>query len=402
MQALAAVSLSLHSNPCTEKGKNSDMMPVWTWLKRWLSILAVILISAAVLAGLAHYFLTFQGARRDEAAEPPRSRPVVSVSIATVAPQTLQETVFGVGTLKASAEVELSPEIAGRIRGIHFEEGALVEEGQVLFELDDDRLRYQRDARQAAVRAAAVRAANARRVVERWQQLRQRQVVTEEAFEQAEADLDAAVAEQERLEAEVTLIERELEDTKIRAPFSGVVSQHEVERGLHVTVGKVLAHLYQLEPLELQFWLPERHLGRVRPGQPVAVAVAAYPGRAFAGQVEFVSPAVDPSSRQFLVKALIPNQERELRPGLFATASVVVGELADRPVIPEEALVATRRGYLVFVVEDGVALSREIVTGLRHEGVVEIVEGLAVGEHVVREGHLRLNGGEQVRAEADS
>ncbi len=375
-------------------------MSRWKRVKRGLSILAVVLGIAAILAGLAAHFVL--GRNRGDDAATERTRAPVPVTIALVEAMTLEETVFGVGTLEASAEVEISPEIAGRIRAIRFEEGAFVEEDDVLFELDDERLRHQRTARQAALRAAEARAANAQRIFDRRQQLRDRAVFTEEAIEEAEADLEMAVAERERLEAELSLIERELEDMRILAPFSGVLSHREVDRGAHVTVGRMLAKLYQIDPLEMNFWLPERHLARVRPGQRVGVTVAAYPDRAFEGAVEFVGPAIDPSTRQFLVKALTPNEKHELKPGLFATASVTVGRREDRPVIPDVALVATRRGYMVFVVEDGVAASREVSTGLRHEGLVEILDGLTVGEQVVREGHLRLSPGHPVVAAEDS
>ncbi len=375
----------------------------WGRLRRWLSVLAVTTASIAVVAGVGTlaYYTVGPGKTAEATDDVQRRRPEVPVTLFTVEARTLTETVFGVGTLEASAEVEISPEIAGRVRAIEFEEGSFVDDGTVLFELDDDRLGHQRAARRAALRAAEIRAANARRIFDRRYQLRDRAVFTEEALEEAEADLETAVAERERLEAELALIERELEDMRILAPFAGVVSHREVDRGAHVTVGRVLARLYQIDPLEINFWLPERHLGRIREEQPVAVTVAAYPERRFDGTVEFVSPAVDPSTRQFLVKAVIPNEERELKPGLFATASVTIGERPDRPVIPGTALVATRRGYMVFVVEDGVAAPREVVTGLRKEGMVEIVEGLAAGEQVVHEGHLRLSGGDRVRTASD-
>lgn len=372
----------------------------WERFRRWLSVLAVTTASIAVVAGVGvlAYYTVGPGQTAEATDGNQRRRPEVPVSLFTVEARTLLETVFGVGTLEASAEVPISPEIPGRVRAIRFEEGSFVEEGTVLFELDDDRLGHQRAARQAALRAAEIRAANARRIFDRRYQLRDRAVFTEEALEEAEADLEMAVAERERLEAEVAFIERELRDKDIVAPFAGFVSDRKVDLGAHVRLGDELARLYQTDPLEINFWLPERHLGRVRREQPVGVTVAAYPGRKFGGTVEFVSPAVDPSTRQFLVKAVIPNEEQELKPGLFATASVTVGERPDRPVIPDTALVATRRGYMVFVVEDGLAATREVVTGLREEGMVEIVEGLAVGEQVVHEGHLRLSGGEEVRA----
>jgi membrane fusion protein, multidrug efflux system len=371
-------------------------MPPSSRLRRWGSRILVTLVVATAILGGAAYVMTLPSDHGNQP-EAPRRRPEVSVSVAEVKAVTLRETIAGVGTLEAWAEVEISPEISGRVKAIRFEEGSFVEEGAVLFELDEDRLQHQRSARQAALRAVEVHVTNSRRIFERRLQLRARGVMTEEESEEAEATLETALADKDRLEAELSLIERELDDTKIVAPAAGFLSQREVDRGAHVTVGRTLAWFYQIDPLQMSFWLPERHLSRVQQGQPVAVTVAAYPDREFQGIVEFISPAVDAVTRQFLVKAVIPNAEHELKPGLFALATVTVGERPDRPVLPEEALVATRRGYLVFVIEDGVAVSREVATGLRHEGLVEIVEGLAVGELVVREGHLRLNGGETVR-----
>ncbi len=377
-------------------------MPQSKRLTRWLIPLATILGGVAVVVAAALLLVSESGRGTEAAVKPGQGRPMVPVAVVMVEAMTLKEIVLGVGSLEASAKVEISPEIPGRIRAITFEEGSFVDEGQVLFELDSDRLRHQRDARRAALRAAEASAENARRIFERREQARQRAVFTEEVIEQAEADLQTALAERDRLEAEVALIERELRETAIVAPFPGVISHREVDLGAHVTIGKALASLYQIEPLELNVWLPERHLGRVQRGQPVAVGVAAYPDREFEGVVIFVGPAVDPSTRQFLVKAIVPNQEQELRPGLFATATVTVGERVERPVVPEEALVATRRGYMVFVVAEGRAVGREVETGLRYEGIVEIVDGLSVGEQVVRQGHLRLSGGEAVRVEDGS
>ncbi|TVS16677.1 MAG: efflux RND transporter periplasmic adaptor subunit [Planctomycetaceae bacterium] len=376
-------------------------MPSWSRIRRWGSLLVVLLVTAAILVAATVHYGTLIGDNDASSDAPPRRRPEVIVSVSTVQTMDLQETLDGVGTLEAWATVEISPEITGRITAIRFEEGAFVEEGTVLFELDDDRLRHQRASRKAAIRAVDANVANSRRIYERRLQLRARGVLTEEETEEAEADLEMLLADKERLEADLSLIERELQDTKILAPMTGVVSHRQVDRGAHVTIGRTLAHFYQIDPLEMSFYLPERHLGRVRTGQPVAVSVAAYPDREFQGVVEFISPAVDASTRQFLVKAVIPNEQQELKPGLFAVARVTVGERPDRPVIPEESLVATRRGYMVFVVEDGVAVSREVTTGLRLEGMVEIVEGLAEGEQIVREGHLRLSGGDAVQAEED-
>ncbi len=373
----------------------------WKKFRSWLSGLGVALISVAVLAGTAVYFVSGPPGQGDAAAGPARERPRVPVSLTSVESATLQETIFGVGTLLAAAQIEIVSEISARVRAIHFEEGSSVEEGALLFELDDDRLQQQLAARLAALRSAEVREQNAARILERRLWLSERAAVAEEDRDQAQAELDTAVAEKQRLDAEVALIRRELLDTMIRAPFAGAVSDRFVDRGAYVSVGTSMARLYQIDPLEMNFYLSERHLGRVRKGQTVAISMAAYPDTQFEGKIEFVSPAVDESTRQFLVKAQVPNKELLLKPGTFATAIVTIGQREDRPVIPEEALVATRRGYMVFVIEDDVAVGRDVRTGLRQDGRVEITDGLEIGESVVREGHLRLSGGDAVQAVDD-
>lgn len=331
----------------------------------------------------------------DETEAPQRE--AVPVQVVAVKSMTLHETVRGIGTLRAPAEVMVSPEVGGRVRSIEFEEGSFVEAGKVLVELEDEKLRKRLAARQAAVEAAEVRLENARSTFQRQERLMQQGVVTEDEFEAAEAELNSAAADLERFQAEAALVEEELEDTIVRAPFSGMISERLVDRGAYVAAGASLAQLYEMDPLELAFSVPERFLGRVQRGQDVAVSMAAYPDRSFSGHITFVSPAIDEATRTLAVKASVPNPEAQLSPGAFATAVVTIGERENRPVVPDEALVGTRAGYTVFVVENGIAHSRPVETGLRRDGLVEIREGLEVGERVVRSGHMRLEEGDEVR-----
>ena len=210
-----------------------------------------------------------------------------------------------------------------------------------------------------------------------------------------------AVAEVDRLEAEVEFAMARLDDTLIRAPFEGLISERLVDAGDYAQAGDHLATLYRVSQMEITFTLPERFMGRVRAGQTVMVAVSAYPDRRFAGQVYFVSPQVDESTRDFLVKVTLENREGSLKPGCFGTAVVTLDVREQRPVIPEEALVATRQGYIVFVVQGDAARRREVHIGLRQAGLVEIREGLALGESVVRAGHMNLSDGAGVRVAAD-
>lgn len=354
------------------------------WGGRALRMAGVLFITGLMLTGCP----------KEEAGEQgPQGPRTTNVEVATVRTDTLRETVEGIGTLRALEEVELRPELGGIIRTITFEEGSSVEQGQRLFEIDDAKLQKQLNARLSALDLAKAQRNLARKTHERVAVLRERGSATPEEFDQSYARLQEAQAEVNRLEAEVELIREQLEDTTISAPFSGKIGERMVDVGDFVNVGQTLAQLYRVDELEIAFTLPERFLGRVEPGQPVDAMVAAYPDEAFEGQVTYVSPSVSERTRDFRVKSRIDNSAGRLRPGAFGRASITLSVREEKPVLPEEALVSTRTGYIVYVVEEGKARRREVRIGLREPGRAEIRHGVEPGEKVVRKGHLQLSDG---------
>jgi membrane fusion protein (multidrug efflux system) len=174
-----------------------------------------------------------------------------------------------------------------------------------------------------------------------------------------------------------------------------------VDPGDLVRVGQKLAELHADDPLEIRFTVPEDRMNEVEKGQPVTLTVSAYPDRTFSGRIFYISPSIRASTRDFTVKASVDNTDHRLKPGLFAEVRVTVEVLENRPVIPEEALVAGREGYSVFVVRDGRAHERGVQPGLRRLGRVEIADGLEVGERVVRQGQMDLTDGDAVRVVDD-
>ena len=249
----------------------------------------------------------------------------------------------------------------------------------------------------APPQAPRVRLENAEANFSRLKPLWDQRVISRHEFDQTRTELDSAQAELSRLLAEKQLTLEQLQDALITAPVDGVISRRLVDIGAFVSTGEHLATVYLRDRIEAVFTIPERHMGRVKPGQPVEISVDAYPERAFAAAVTFVSPEVNETTRDFLVKAAVEDTRKVLKPGAFAAAVVTVNELPDRPVIPEEALVATRRGYFVFVVENQTARMRQVEIGLRQVGLVEITRGLGPFEVVIRSGHLQVADGEAVR-----
>ncbi len=325
----------------------------------------------------------------------------VAVETATVGRSDFLEDVTGIGTLLAVEVVRIRPEASGIVREIRFREGERVNKGALLFLLDTNKLLRELAANQAALESAKASLEHAGRSYQRFWRLYERRTVSKDELDQRQTEFSVAQAEVSRLEAQVALDRERLEDMRIRAPMAGSLSQRNVDVGDYVEEGDELVTLYS-ERLEISFDVPERYMGRVRLDQPVRVSVTAYPEREFEGQVSFVSPSVNVATRKFTVKALVGDPGNLLKPGAFATAGLVLDVRQGRPAVPESALVATREGYLVFLVRDGRAVMRPVEIGLRRTGLAEVRQGLEAGQEVVVAGQLNLSDGTPVQVAASS
>jgi membrane fusion protein (multidrug efflux system) len=320
----------------------------------------------------------------------------IPVEVRQVEKVTFYETISGIGTLRAKETVEIRAEIAGIVEAFFFAEGEKVEKGDLLFEIDDEKLKRQLAERESALEAAKARVALAEKTFQRMETLWASRSISKDRFDRSKTDLDSALAEKKQIEASIALIRERLKDTRIRALLQGVVSERFVAPGDFVDKGDHLVTLFHTAAVEVEVSIPDIHAGRARRGQPAQISVDAYPEREFDGEVTFISPEVNEQTRDFLVKITAENNEDLLKPGAFATVTLTVGVRKDRPAVPEEALVATRKGYVVFVVKEGKAEAREVTVGLRQVGKAEIVKGLEAGETIVRAGHLQLSDGDRV------
>ncbi len=224
-----------------------------------------------------------------------------------------------------------------------------------------------------------------------------RNVAAEEEYKQARDRFRIAAAEVERQQAEVAVIKEQIDDTTIRAPLSGHLTEKLVDVGDFVDIGDPMATLYTTGAMEIAFWLPERFATEVTRGQRVTATSAAYPDEKFEGRLVFVSPIVDSRTREFQLKAHIRDPQNRLKPGVSASAEVILDTRDQNPVLPEECLVSMRSGYAVFVVEDGKARVHDVKIGLRAPGRVEISEGISPGDEVIRTGHMQLVDGDNVK-----
>jgi membrane fusion protein, multidrug efflux system len=321
--------------------------------------------------------------REPGGASPPR--PPAHVVVAEARRQPISETLSLVGTLAANETVEIKSEIDGTIIEIGFDEGQRVEEGSALFQLDDSKLAASLAEAEASFRLSRLN-------YERNQALFRERLVSQQEYDQSAATFQAN-------EASLQLKRRQLKDTRVVAPFSGVLGARQVSPGQVIPRNQTLGWLIDLDPVKVEVHVPERFLAQLQPRQLIELSVAAFPGRTFAGDVFFIAPFVDPATRTALVKARLPNPKGELRPGMFASLELTLITRENAVVIPEMALshiLEQNRARLYTVNGQMTAQLKTVTLGVRLRGAVEIVEGLEPGEKVIVEGYQKVSPGAPV------
>ncbi|EHK65641.1 efflux RND transporter periplasmic adaptor subunit [Achromobacter arsenitoxydans] len=286
-----------------------------------------------------------------------------------------------VGSLRSDESVVLRPEVAGRIQAIDFKEGQPVKQGQALIRLDDSVPRAELAQARANLTLAQ---SHYRRAVE----LQGKGFVSQQARDESASTLKVQ-------EAAVALAQARLDKMTITAPFAGTVGLRSVSVGDYVNQGQDLAPLEAIDPLKVDFRVPEMYLSKVGVGQQLTLRLDALPGQERRGVVYAVSPLVDAGGRSILLRATVANQDAVLRPGMFARVQLLFNQ--DKALVaPEAALSPSGETQYVYRVENGVAQRREVTIGERREGRVEILTGVAVNDMLVVSGLQRVTDGAPV------
>ncbi len=318
-------------------------------------------------------------AKKPAAAKPFPPTPVRAVRAKT-APAI--DVARAVGSLRADESVMIRPEITGRIGRIAFGEGQRVNRGDLLLSLDDAEYR-------ALVAFSAAQATLDAQRLKRAEDLFNKKFISRQALDEARSNRARALAKQREDEAK-------LAKTVVNAPFSGIAGLRQVSEGAYVAAGTDVARLDKIDVLKLDFRVPEATLARLATGQPLRVAVDAYPEEKFGGQIYAIGTTVDEQTRTVLVRARVGNPDLKLRPGMFVRVNLQLGVREHAVWIPEEAIVPRGRDSFVFRVVNGKAEEVRVRTGARKVGEVEIIEGVTAGDLVVTEGNHRLRPGATV------
>lgn len=311
-------------------------------------------------------------------AKPASAPQALAVDGVVVAARPLDYVVSGVGSLLPLEGVDITSEQSRRLKSIHFEEGQIVRENDVLFELDTEDLRSD------------LVELEARLELSRLRESRLSQLVATNASSQSE--YDTAIADARAIAAQIEGIKTQIAKATVRAPFAGRTGLRQVSQGAWVTPAMRLTTLQDTSQVKIDFKIPERHAPDIRAGQTFRfLPEGSYQWRE--GTVLAIEPSIEVASRSLIVRGIAGNPDGALFPGGFARVEVPVGRKEGALMLPSEAIVPSPQGNAVYIAKDGKALLRPVELGVREAGDVQVVAGLESGETVIVSNLLRLRPG---------
>ncbi len=343
----------------------------------------ILFLSGLILGGLFGWKF-YQGKQAQSQMQAP---PPAVVAVTEVKREQWQPYLNSVGSLVAVAGVDVSNEIAGIVKAFYFESGQAVRKGQLLIELDTSTDDAELQGLLAEQQLAQVR-------FERSERLIGKQFISKSDYDLSRAQLAQA---QSAVKAKQSVIAKK----HIRAPFNGKLGIRLVDVGQYLAEGSAIVPLQMLDPIYVDFTLPEQHLAGLVIGQQLTLTVQAYPDMSFKGAISAINPAIDIETRSIKLRATLPNAEQILRPGMFANVQVLSSRMQDVLTLPDTAITYNPYGDSVFVVESGeqgLTVQRRLVeTSETRKGRVQIIKGLQAGERVVSAGQVKLRNDMPVR-----
>lgn len=304
--------------------------------------------------------------------------PALMASGYVIKPVHMNEMKISTGTILPDEEVDLSFETSGKIVEIKFAEGTQVKKGDLLAKINDKPLQAQLLKLQAQRKLAEEKEFRQRSLLEK-------DAISRESYEQVATELQS-------IEADIKLIEARIAETELRAPFDGTIGLRLLSEGSYASPNTKIVRLVKTVPLKIEFSIPERYAGEVKPGFPIEFRIDG-DNNVYRASVYAVDPKIDINTRTIIVRAMYPNSRNELKPGRFANINLRLSEIRNTMAIPTEALIPEMEGKKVFIYNGGKAASRKVKTGLRTESLIQIQDGLEFGDTLLTSGILQLREG---------
>ena len=313
------------------------------------------------------------------------NKKILSVTAKILEPHQLTDEILTVGKLVPDEEVQLTFETSGKITEIHFSEGTYVKEGTLLAKVNDSQLQAQLARLEAQVPLAEER-------VYRQSALLQRDAVSKEALEIVKTELATLNADIEQVKAHISM-------TELRAPFDGIIGLRQVSVGAYASPSTIVATLTSITPIKIEFSVSERYARDVKKGTNLTFNVDGYT-TPFEAKVYATESSLDPETHNLTVRALYDNSDQMLMPGQYTGIRLTQKEINDAISVPAEAIVPEMGKNKVFVYRNGKAEPVEVITGLRTDSEVQILEGLQSGDTILTSGTLQLRRGSDVNIES--
>lgn len=354
--------------------------------KRSIGMLAAILLVVGAIAFWKYYTIRTLIAKMS-AQKPP---PTVVSSIKAVE-EVWQERRHAVGSLAAVQGVTVSNELPGTVQSIAFESGTLVKQGDLLVQLD-----VTND--QAQLRGLEAQATLARVNLDRAKGLRNSNT-------NAQTDLDTAEAQHQQAQAAVDTLKANIAKKTITAPFAGQLGLRQVNLGQYLAAGTAIVTLQAMDPIYVNFTVPQQDVVNLSPKQSVQVSIDAYPGEAFDGAINAINAKVDDATRNLAVQATLGNAGGKLKPGMFGAVDVLLPRQARLITLPQATIVYNPYGNAVYIVEKSkeaagagalIARQRFVQLGETRGDQVAVLKGVQVGDEIVTSGQLKLRNGAAV------
>lgn len=339
-------------------------------MKRYIITGVVLLVLIVVKL---QFFSSAKG--KDARGDKKNKKPPVPVSVFVVGHENIQNRLFCNGKVLSNEQAELRTEASGKINYINLQEGKFVKAGTLLLRLNATEQQTQLDKIDAQLTFATT-------VESRRKQLLTTQSISKEEYESSKRELAS-------LKADSAFIQSQIEKKKIYAPFDGMIGVRNVSIGSYITPDVIVANIHQVNPVKIEFSLPERYAPLFKVGDAIAFQTEGSANH-YKGTINVLDPVVDQASGNVRYRAWSGNATGELLPGSFARVELLLDQEAGTVFVPTEAIVPVAKGKKIFTIKEGVAKETIVTTGVRTENYLQVLSGIQPGDSVVVKGNFQL------------
>ena len=340
-----------------------------------MKIKTILIIVVIVGALLALKFIFFPSPSATKNSSQSANGMANMVSAFVIKPEKLENIVNASGTIVASEEVELKPELSGKIISLPLKEGSIVRKGELLLKINDADFSAQ-------LKKLSLQYDLANTQLKRQQGLLKINGVSQEEFDVTQNTVNTTKADMDYVQSQIA-------KTEIHAPFDGIIGLKNVSEGSYITAGTSIADILQIDPVKIDFSISERYAPYIKKGVKVIFNIDGIKGT-IEGEIYAVEPKIDMNTRTIQVRAICPNKNANIFPGAFAHIQVLLKDIENAVMIPTEAVIPEIRGSKVYTVKNGKAKPVMIETGIRTSDKVQVLTGLLAGDTIVTTGIMQL------------